>query len=88
MKFLADENFDNRIVRGLLRRLPDLDIVRVQDLEIAGADEEIRHYRCTCFHQCRGEELPGRGRYLPASLQTQNGKIRGVLLQCQTRSRN
>jgi hypothetical protein len=39
MKFLADENFDNRIVRGLVRRQPDLDIVRVQDLEIAGADD-------------------------------------------------
>lgn len=41
MKFLADENFDNRIVRGLLRRRPDLDIIRVQDLEIAGADDPI-----------------------------------------------
>jgi hypothetical protein len=39
MKFLADENFDNRIVRGLLRRQPDLDIIRVQDLEIAGAHD-------------------------------------------------
>lgn len=39
MKFLADENFDNRIVRGLLRRLPSLDIIRVQDLEIARADD-------------------------------------------------
>jgi predicted nuclease of predicted toxin-antitoxin system len=39
MKFLADENFDNRIVRGLLRRQPDLDIICVQDLEIAGADD-------------------------------------------------
>jgi hypothetical protein len=39
MKFLADENFDNRIVRGLVRRQPDLDILRVQDLEIAGADD-------------------------------------------------
>lgn len=39
MKFLADENFDNRIVRGLLRRRPDFDIIRVQDLEIAGADD-------------------------------------------------
>jgi plasmid maintenance system killer protein len=26
MKFLADENFDNNIVRGLLRRNPDIDI--------------------------------------------------------------
>jgi len=39
MKFLADENFDNRIVRGLLRRRPELEIIRVQDLEIAGADD-------------------------------------------------
>jgi hypothetical protein len=41
MKFLADENFDNRIVRGLLRRRPELDIIRVQDLEIAGADDPV-----------------------------------------------
>jgi len=39
MKFLADENFDNRLVRGLLRRHPGLDIIRVQDLAIAGADD-------------------------------------------------
>ena len=32
MKFLADENLDNNILRGLLRRKPDLDIVRVQDV--------------------------------------------------------
>lgn len=41
MKFLADENFDNRIVRGLLRRQPNLDIIRIQDLEIAGANDTI-----------------------------------------------
>jgi hypothetical protein len=28
---LADENFNGDIVRGLLRRNPTLDIVRVQD---------------------------------------------------------
>lgn len=28
----ADEKFYNDIVRGLLRRKPDLDIVRIQDL--------------------------------------------------------
>jgi hypothetical protein len=39
MRFVADENFDNRILRGLLRRKPELDIVRVQDLEVAGADD-------------------------------------------------
>lgn len=42
MKFLTDEDFDNRIFRGLLRRLPNLDIVRVQDTEIAsGSDPEV-----------------------------------------------
>ncbi|CUS04382.2 conserved protein of unknown function [Candidatus Promineifilum breve] len=37
--FLADEDFNNRIVRGLLRRQPDIDIVRVQDIELAGAPD-------------------------------------------------
>lgn len=39
IKFLADEDFNNRIVRGLLRRLPDLDIVRVQDTPLFGAPD-------------------------------------------------
>ncbi|HRQ38234.1 MAG TPA: DUF5615 family PIN-like protein [Chloroflexota bacterium] len=41
MKFAADENFDNRILRGLQRHLPDLDVVRIQDTAIAGADDSI-----------------------------------------------
>ncbi len=40
MRFLADENLDNRILRGLLRRNPDLDVVRVQDLDISGANDD------------------------------------------------
>jgi len=39
MRFLADENFNNDIVRGLLRRKTDLDIVRVQDVGLSGADD-------------------------------------------------
>jgi len=39
MKFLADENFDNTIIRGLLRRQPDIDIVRVQDVGLSGKDD-------------------------------------------------
>ncbi|PZU95271.1 MAG: hypothetical protein DCE90_12995 [Pseudanabaena sp.] len=39
MKFLADENFDNTIIRGLLRRKPDVDIVRVRDVGLAGKDD-------------------------------------------------
>ena len=41
MKWLADECFDNDIIRGLLRRSPDFDLVRAQDVsEIAGRDDE------------------------------------------------
>lgn len=36
MLFLSDEDFNNRIVRGLLRRFPHLDLVRVQDVNLAG----------------------------------------------------
>ena len=39
LKLLADENFDNTILRGLLRRQPDIDIIRVQDTELYGAND-------------------------------------------------
>lgn len=40
MLFLvADENFNNTIVRGLLRVKPDLDIVRVQDAGLFSASD-------------------------------------------------
>jgi predicted nuclease of predicted toxin-antitoxin system len=39
MRFLADENFSNRILRGLRREQAEVDIVRVQDTEIFGADD-------------------------------------------------
>lgn len=32
IRLLTDENFDGDILRGLLRRLPNLDVVRVQDV--------------------------------------------------------
>jgi hypothetical protein len=35
----ADENFNNDIVRGLLRRKPDVDIVRIQDVGLSGTDD-------------------------------------------------
>jgi len=37
LRFLADEDFDNDIVRGMLRRLPTMDIVRAQDVGLSGA---------------------------------------------------
>ena len=36
LRFAVDEDFDNRIVRGLLRLLPTLDIVRAQDAGLIG----------------------------------------------------
>ena len=38
-RFLADENFNNQIVRGVLRQSPDIDIVLVQDVNLSGADD-------------------------------------------------
>jgi hypothetical protein len=39
MKFLADENFNNDILRGALLRNPALDMIRVQDTALIGADD-------------------------------------------------
>ncbi len=39
LRFAADENFNGDIVRGLLRRNPKLDIVRVQDVGLSGTDD-------------------------------------------------
>jgi len=35
----ADEDFNNDIVRGALRKQPQLDIVRVQDAGLSGTDD-------------------------------------------------
>ena len=40
MKWLADENFDNDILRGIQRRVTGFDVVRAQDIaEISGVDD-------------------------------------------------
>ncbi len=39
IRFLADENFNNQVVRGILRQSPNLDIVRVQDVSLSGVDD-------------------------------------------------
>lgn len=42
VKWLADENFDNAIIRGLLRQVPTIDILRAQDTpEVAGQDDSV-----------------------------------------------
>jgi len=40
MKLLLDENLEAAILRGLLRLSPDLDVVRVVDVGLAGAPDQ------------------------------------------------
>ena len=39
LQLVAGENFNNDIVRGLFRRQPELDLVRIQDVGLSGADD-------------------------------------------------
>jgi Domain of unknown function (DUF5615) len=41
LRFLADEGFDNDIIRGVLRRLPNLAILRAQDVGLSGALDPV-----------------------------------------------
>lgn len=39
MRLLTDENFNGSILRGLIRRLPELDLIRVQDVGLMNTDD-------------------------------------------------
>lgn len=39
LRLAADENFNNDLIRGLIRRKPEIDIVRIQDVGLTGADD-------------------------------------------------
>lgn len=39
LKLISDENFDGDILRGLFRRRPDLDVVRVQDVGLSATSD-------------------------------------------------
>ena len=59
LRLAADENFNGNIVCGLLRRRPDLDTVRVQD--VGQAIEDI-----LLLTECSLEdEWEGRVAYIP-----------------------
>jgi hypothetical protein len=59
LSFLADENFNGHIVRGLLRRAPALDLVRAQDVGLSGVDDialldwSAEHRRILLTHDVR-----------------------------------
>ena len=40
LRCAADENFNNGLLRALFRRRPDVDIVRIQDAGLSGANDE------------------------------------------------
>ena len=74
MRFAADENFDGRILQGLQTRLPDLDIVRVQ--------EQISFNRLTLNYSIgwllRGE-FYSRMMSKPCPVSSTNGFAKGSL---------
>lgn len=39
MRFLRDENFDGRVIRGLVRRNPGIDLVRAVDVGLGGVED-------------------------------------------------
>lgn len=39
LRLAADENFNNDIVRGLLRQRPNLDLVRIQEAGLSGVED-------------------------------------------------
>ena len=41
LRYLADEDFDNRILRAFRRREPGLDWVRAQDVGLGGCHDEM-----------------------------------------------
>lgn len=58
LRLASDEDFDGDIVRGLSRRLPGLDLVRVQDAGLSGAlDPDVLEWaagehRVLLTHDC------------------------------------
>jgi len=41
IRLVADENFNGHILRGVLQHNPELDIVRLQDTPLAGAEDPV-----------------------------------------------
>ncbi len=41
MRFATDENFNNDILRGVLRRYSELDVVRIQDTEVYEVEDPV-----------------------------------------------
>lgn len=92
MLFLvADENFNNDVVRGLLRIKPDLDIARVQDVGLSGAEDPVilewaaKEDRVLLTHDAAtmtkyAYERVERGKYMPGVVEvSRKTAIRAVI---------
>jgi hypothetical protein len=59
LRFLADENFNNDILRGVAAQADPVDVVRVQDVGLSGADDVtvlewcVEHDRILLTHDVR-----------------------------------
>ena len=64
LRLVSDENFNGDIIRGLFRRLPELDLVRVQDVGLMQTpDPDIlqwaaRRAACCCPTTFRQSHQP------------------------------
>lgn len=93
MLFLvADENFNNAIVRGFLRGKPDLDIVRVQDVGSSAADDRTilewaaNEDRILLTHDVTtitkyAYERVGAGKYMPGVIEVSRKVSLGVAVE-------
>ena len=53
IKLLTDEDFNGRILRGMLRRQPQLDITRVQDVLTRAErddDRKVLEWAASAYH--------------------------------------
>ena len=57
LRFVADENFNNNIVRGLLRRQPELDLVRIQDVGLIADAVKLGNINFICRVSGNGKHL-------------------------------
>ena len=62
IRFLADENFNGKVLRGIWRAVPEADILRVQDIIPGARDERVlefaaRNERILLTHDA--ETMPG-----------------------------
>jgi hypothetical protein len=91
LEYLTDEDFDNRIVRGLLLRKPNLDVIRVQDVGLRSAkDPAILDFaagegRVLLTHDvstmpAHVEERLERGEKVPGIFEAPQGAPMGIII--------